>query len=113
MTGIVQINSTFMLPVNYLLFTTTEPEGYRPQFGTADFPVLQYWPGDVTFNGALPDVDDIVYLINYIYKNGPPPLHPITGDVNGPDRFVDVEDIVYLITYLFKFGPEPLPGDPW
>lgn len=113
MTGIVQIDSTFIYPINHLLFTTTEPQGYRPQFVAGEFPVLPYWPGDVTFDGELVDLADVVYLINYIYKNGPPPPHPISADINGPDRIIDLQDVVYLIDYLYRYGPEPNPGDPW
>ena len=116
-TGIVQIDSTFINPVNSLLFTTTEPQGYRPQYVFGEFPVLPYWPGDVTFDGELRDVADIVYLINYIYKNGPAPPHPISADVNAPggipDGIIDIDDVIYLINYLYKFGPDPNPGDPW
>ena len=113
MTGVVQIDSTFFYPINHLLFTTTEPFGYRPQYVAGEFPVLPYWPGDVTFDGELRDASDVVYLINYIYKQGPAPLHPISADINGPDRLIDVEDIVYLLNYLYRSGSEPNPGDPW
>ncbi len=113
MAGLVQIDSTFIQPINHLLFTTTQPEGYLPQFTVGDFPILPYWPGDVTFDGELVDVSDVVYLINFVYRDGPAPPHPISADVNGPDRIIDVEDVVYLINYLFLFGPAPHPGDPW
>jgi hypothetical protein len=112
-TGLVQIDSTFIASINRILFTTTEPEGYVPQYVAGEFPVLPYWPGDATFDGQLVDASDVIYLINYIYKNGPVPPHPISADVNGPDRIIDTEDVLYLINYLFKNGPEPLPGDPW
>jgi hypothetical protein len=113
MTGLVQIDSTFILPINHTLFTTTEPEGYVPQYVAGEFPVLPYWPGDATFDGQLRDVSDVVYLINYLYRGGPPPPHPISADINGPDRLIDIEDVLYLINYLYKYGPEPNPGDPW
>ena len=111
-TGIVQIDSTFMGPINHVLFTTTEPQGYRPQFVAGEIPVVAYWPGDATFDGLL-DVADPVYLLNFIYKGGPLPQHPITSDLNEPDRLIDIEDVLYLLNYLFKRGPVPLPGDPW
>jgi hypothetical protein len=115
MTGLVQIDSSFIGPINHLLFTTTEPEGYCPQYVSGEFPVLPYWPGDVTFDGELIDISDVVYLINYIYKAGPAPPHPISADINNaiPDRIIDIEDVLYLINYLYRFGPEPYPGDPW
>ncbi|MCJ7458622.1 MAG: tandem-95 repeat protein, partial [candidate division Zixibacteria bacterium] len=50
-------------------------------------------------------VSDVVYIINYLFKSGPPPLHcPRSGDVNC-DGKVTVSDAVYLINYLFKGGP--------
>ncbi len=112
-TGLVILDSTFTPPMSHLLFTTTEPQGYCPQFTAGEYPVIKYWPGDVTFDGELVDVSDIVYLLNYIYKDGPTPPHPISADVNGPDRLIDIEDVVYLINYLYRHGSNPLPGDPW
>jgi hypothetical protein len=110
--GIVQIDSMFMEPINHLLFTTTEPLGYRPQFVAGEIPVVAYLPGDATFDRWL-DVADAVYLLNFIYKGGPLPQHPITSDMNLPDRLIDIEDVLYLLNYLYKHGPVPLPGDPW
>jgi hypothetical protein len=112
-TGLVQFDSTYIPPMNHLFFTTTEPQGYCPQYAPGEFPVLKFLPGDVSFDGELVDVSDVVYLINYIYKEGPPPPHPISADVNGPDRMIDIQDVVYLINYLYRHGPDPTPGDPW
>ncbi|MFH1336382.1 MAG: hypothetical protein ABII96_07670 [Candidatus Zixiibacteriota bacterium] len=113
LTGLLAIDSTFTAPMSHILFTTTEPQGYCPQYIPGEFPVLKYWPGDITFDGELVDVADIVYLLNFIYKNGPYPSHPVSADVNGPDRLIDIEDVVYLINYLYRHGSNPLPGDPW
>jgi hypothetical protein len=57
--------------------------------------------GDETIN-----ILDIVYLINYIYKSGPPPGNIESSDVNN-DAAVNILDIVYLINYKYKNGPEP------
>ncbi|MFH0931846.1 MAG: dockerin type I repeat-containing protein, partial [Candidatus Zixiibacteriota bacterium] len=60
--------------------------------------------GDVSIT-----VTDVIYIINYLFKNGPPPVHcPKSGDVNC-DSKVTVSDVVYLISYLFKGGPPPCP----
>lgn len=65
--------------------------------------------GDANNDGAI-NILDIVYLINYKYKNGPAPFPLFLGDVNGdPAGNVNILDIVYLITYKFKGGPAPIP----
>jgi len=66
--------------------------------------------GDVNNDGII-DVGDIVYLLNYLYKQPWPAPVPYTcvGDVNNDD-VVNIGDIVYLLNYLFK-QPWP-PPDP-
>ncbi len=54
-------------------------------------------------------VDDVIYLINYLYKGGPAPLK--NSDVNC-DGKVNVADVIYLINYLFKGGPIPCVNCP-
>lgn len=61
--------------------------------------------GDVN-RDAIVDIGDVVYLINYLYKDGIAPNPIQSGDVNS-DAVVDVGDVVYLINYLFKGGPQP------
>lgn len=69
--------------------------------------------GDVNGDGDV-DLEDVVYLINFIFNDGPPPNPLAAGDVNG-DCFVTIADVVYLSNYLLKSGPAPkpfcLPGD--
>jgi hypothetical protein len=53
-------------------------------------------------------VADVIYLINYLFKDGPSPNpFPLEqGDVNC-NGHVTVADVVYLINYLFKGGDPP------
>ncbi len=68
-----------------------------------------YLPGDP--NGdKIVDVGDVVYLINYLFKNGPAPNPKAAGDVIGTDCVIDVGDVIYLINYLFKSGAPPHEG---
>lgn len=64
--------------------------------------------GDPNFSGNV-DVGDAIYLINYVFKGGPPPVATNWGDVNA-DCTINVGDIVYLINYVFNYGPEPQLG---
>jgi len=57
--------------------------------------------GDGVVNGA-----DVVCEINYLFKNGPPPVFYECGDPN-VDCKINSADVVYLINYLFRGGPDP------
>jgi hypothetical protein len=62
--------------------------------------------GDVNGDGIV-NVGDVVYLVSYLYKGGPPPDPVIIGDCNC-DEIVNVGDVVFLVSYLYKGGPEPV-----
>ena len=54
------------------------------------------------------DIADVVYLVNYVFRSGPPPIPTWVGDVNA-DGTTDIVDVVYLINYIFNSGPPPCP----
>ena len=62
--------------------------------------------GDVNGDGIV-NVGDVVYLVSYLYKGGPPPDPVRIGDCNCDD-IVNVGDVVFLVSYLYKGGPEPV-----
>jgi hypothetical protein len=55
------------------------------------------------------DIDDVVFLISYIFQSGPAPCPLCMGDANLSGT-VDIDDAVYLILYIFSGGPPPIPG---
>jgi len=55
--------------------------------------------GDANSDGIL-DVGDLVYLLNYLYRNSIPPSPVSLGDYNN-DAEVNISDVVALINYLF------------
>jgi subtilisin family serine protease len=61
--------------------------------------------GDVTSDGLI-NVSDVVFLVNYLYKEGPAPSPLILGDVNCDDE-INVGDVIYLVNYLYQDGTEP------
>ncbi len=73
--------------------------------------VAQYVCGDVNADFTV-SILDIVYLINYIYRDGPSPeCAPVIAcaDVDGDfGSAINLLDIVYLINYLYKDGPAPV-----
>ncbi|UCB52571.1 MAG: dockerin type I repeat-containing protein [Candidatus Zixiibacteriota bacterium] len=61
--------------------------------------------GDCTGEGDI-NLGDVVCLISYLYRQGPPPDPLCMGDANG-DGSRDVGDVVLLINYLFKSSFAP------
>jgi hypothetical protein len=69
-----------------------------------------YLCGDVT-DDCFVDIDDIQFLIAYVFSGGPAPDPMESGDVNcSGDPSVDLDDIVYLINYVFNSGPALCAG---
>jgi hypothetical protein len=64
-----------------------------------------YIPGDADGSGGV-DIDDVVFLINYIFGGGPTPSPLISGDADCSGG-IDIDDVVFLINYIFGGGPEP------
>jgi hypothetical protein len=62
-------------------------------------------PGDVNADFKTTSAD-IIYLVNHIFKGGPPPTVPLHGDVNC-DGLTTSADIIVLVNYVFKSGGAP------
>ncbi len=77
---------------------------YTPELVSPDV-TISFICGDVNGDGGV-NVLDIIYLINWKYKDGPEPDPMEAANVDGIDP-VNVLDIIYLINYKFKDGPEP------
>jgi len=52
---------------------------------------------------------DVIYLMNYFYRGGPPPPHPENSDVNY-DGSLNLMDGTFIINYLYKDGAPPQCG---
>jgi len=81
-------------------------------YHTARFSVEEeeeYVCGDADGSGSV-DIDDAVYLINYIFAEGPPPEPFASGDADCSGE-VDIDDVVYLIGYIFSGGFDPCDPD--
>ena len=66
-------------------------------------------PGDANGDGSVGGITDGVYIIQYIFRNGPAPRpwSICSGDANG-DCIANIADTVYLIAYIFSSGPVPV-----
>jgi hypothetical protein len=61
--------------------------------------------GDANRDGEI-EVGDVVFLINYLFKEDSPPDPLLAGDATC-EGDVNVDDVVYLISYLFRNGLPP------
>jgi serine protease len=62
--------------------------------------------GDANNDGQK-NVGDATYIINYVWRGGPPPKpHLLTGDANCDGETTNA-DAVYMVNYVFHGGPAP------
>lgn len=61
--------------------------------------------GDVNGDTGT-DIDDIIYLIEYVFQGGPEPIPLESGDIDCVNG-VDISDIVYLVDFVFNGGSAP------
>lgn len=64
--------------------------------------------GDIDHNGTQADIADLVYLVAYMFQNGPEPPSEAEADVTGCGE-LNISDVVYLVTFMFQEGPAPVP----
>ncbi len=55
---------------------------------------------------SLINISDVLYMLNYLFRSGPPPVSFVAGDANCDDD-LGVLDPLYLLNYLYKGGPPP------
>lgn len=86
---------------------TGSSENYGSSSGYEEVSGISCTAGDANGSGGV-DIDDVVYLIAYIFSAGPEPTPgDCCGDANGSGA-VDIDDVVYLIAYIFTGGPPPI-----
>jgi len=85
--------------------TYSEPNWDLLNYEDGSYQIVCIDCGDADGSGAV-DIDDVVYLIAYMFAQGPAPDPLDTGDADDSGG-VDIDDVVYLIAYIFTSGPEP------
>ena len=54
------------------------------------------------------NISDLVYLVSYMFSQGPPPPCPEEANIDGdPLGTIDIADLVYLVTFMFGAGDPP------
>jgi len=78
------------------------------RYHRGNFDVVRGVWGDASGDSVV-NMSDPLWMISYLYKNGPAPCIPETGDPSGDCEF-NMSDLLWLISYLYKNGPAPNPG---
>ncbi len=65
-----------------------------------------YTCGDLNDDGEIADIADLVYLVDYMFTEGPPPIFIQSADFDGDDE-ITIADLVFLVDYMFNSGPPP------
>ncbi|MCX6833167.1 MAG: cohesin domain-containing protein [candidate division Zixibacteria bacterium] len=104
----IVIDSAFVPPAGRFVLSNTLGVPLKPQFvhcRQGDIILGDTPCGDVDGSGNI-NIADVVYMVNYIFKHGPPPQDASGGDVDC-DLSVTIADVVYFINYIFRGGPQP------
>jgi len=76
---------------------------YMPSTGCCIPPIR----GDVNYDDAGPNIQDLTFLVAYLFGGGATPECLDEADVNGDDNGPNIQDLTYLVAYLFGGGPAP------
>jgi hypothetical protein len=107
-TGWAVVDTAVSSTVLWLYFVDIQSHYWTPEVTPtpSEYHIQHYCEvGDVNCDGII-NVGDVVFLVNYLYRSGPPPDTPGRGDVNG-DGDVNVGDVIYLTNFLYRSGPAP------
>ena len=55
-------------------------------------------------NAGTADISDLIFIIDYLFRAGPPSVCFGEADVDG-NCAVDISDLTYLIDHMFRLGP--------
>jgi hypothetical protein len=77
--------------------------GLRTDIGLTEF---EYLVGDCNRDRRF-EVSDVIWLLNWIFLEGPPPVPVYSGDFNCVDRISNIVDAARMVNYIFNHGPGP------
>ncbi len=64
--------------------------------------------GDVNNDGVFQGILELTYLVDYIFRGGPPPLNFRPADLDGIPSFQGILELTYLVDYIFRSGFPPI-----
>ncbi len=97
---------TTFTQIGGICFTRSDAGFYVPRDNMpycVSIRVYEY--GDANGDAQV-NVSDALYMLNYLFRHGPPPVSFEAGDANC-DNDQGALDVVFLLNYLFRSGPAP------
>ena len=74
-------------------------------------PVVTYYPcGDVNFDLVGLHILDLTYLVDFIFRGGPPAPIEDAADIDGGGGIPDILDLTNLVDFIFRGGAKPTCG---
>jgi len=106
-TGTITIDSTTLPPYNELAVHTHGGVELSYQWSAKTITVIPGMPtGNVNGDGVTSS-SDLIYLVNFLFKEGPPPAScEAQGDVDC-SGVINTSDIIRDVNYIFKAGQKP------
>ncbi len=80
----------------------------NPDIFYTEIPEPKFIRGDSNQDAKV-DISDVIYSLNYLFKNGPDPACLDAADAND-DGQIDISDAVRILLYLFSGQTLPLPN---
>ena len=65
--------------------------------------------GDINNDGTDANILDLTYLVDRIFRGGPPAACGVEADVNSDGASSNILDLTYLVDRIFRGGPPPGP----
>ncbi len=70
---------------------------------------VEFVCGDINGDGQeVIDISDLVWLVDYMFNEGPEPPQMLAADMNASGGIIDIADLVYLVDHMFNGGPGPV-----
>jgi len=87
------------------MLVTENKEAILPVIAGGNIVVEPYLCGDTNRDGLV-NISDAIWIVNYVFAGGDPPMPYEAGDANC-DSVVGISDAVYIINYVFAGGNVP------
>ena len=90
------------------LFTVRAIDGVDPLLYDVQHLALtiDFLCADIDVNGTQADIADLVYLVDWMFNQGPAPVIMSAADVDSTGT-IDIADLVYVVDFMFTAGPAP------